>query len=636
MSATPVDPPSAEGQASPSGSPAVSGPPDGRTQPAGAGERPQPAGSSPGPSAEPPSGGAARRHRPWGRALAVLAVVLLGALLERSAADSLVAGRAWAWDETMHAELPAVRILLHLERDEVRAAADVIQECDRYPFVYPLCLAAWQHFAGIGEGQARALGLWLFLLPTLLGVGLLARRAVRLGRVRGLAERDVGGVALDAALLAVLAAVASPLARRYAPTLFLEVPSLLTMVLGLHAWLSRRGAATPRAARRWEWVTGAWLLVAFFTKFNYGLMLVAVVGLDGLLELVLGPERRATLRAALRILGPLALACVWWFLLPLPHGGETAAAHRAAFAEFISGNREMPPIPEWLRRVNWLTGVAPHAAVLVLLLALTAYGLTRLAGRTAVTLLIAGACFAVPVLLHPFQLDRFLMPAALVLWVGGGAGAALLLQRSPRAAALMAAVVCAATVTVPNLRCASWAGMPIAPEGTASRVFQEEHIGRTLGMFGPPASGGLRRGSHEHLIDLVAGAAGPDGRIGWLGQSTEMSPAALHLGLLERGGAVTRFLRDAHRPMDATPVPVTDDPGLTGEDLLAFIDGYDHVLVCQSGDLKNRGQRRWIRDRWHEFISEQEGLVRRRLGVVMVDRPVVGPTPVGIDVVVRP
>ena len=46
--------------------------------------------------------------------------------------------------------------------------------------------------------------------------------------------------------------------------------------------------------------------------------------------------------------------------------------------------------------------------------------------------------------------------------------------------------------------------------------------------------------------------------------------AALHLGLLGRGGAVTRFLADAHQPMDATPLPVTDDPGLSEADLLAM------------------------------------------------------------------
>lgn len=570
------------------------------------------------------------------RALIVAIVIVLGGTLVRGTDAAMASGRAWAWDETMHAELPAVRLLLHLERDEPRAAAAVVQECDRYPFVYPLCLAAWQHFAGIGERQARALGLWLFLLPTLLGVGLLARSLVRQGGGPGLSGIALGEVALDAGMLAVLAAAASPLARRYAPTLFLEVPSLLAMTLGLHAWLARCATPAGRRRRRREWVTGLWLAVAVFTKFNYGLMLVAVIGVDGLVGLATAEDRRAEVRAAARVLAPLLVASLWWFVYPLPSGPETAAAHRAAFIDFIGGNREMMPIPGWLRWTNWIIGVAPHAAFLVLFLLLTLHALTRLARRTSLRVGIALAGFALPVLLHPFQLDRFLLPAAMILWVGAGVGGALLLQRAP---ALMAGALAAATAVallIPNIQFAGWVGMPIDTEGTASRAFQEELVGHTLGPFGPPASGGLRRSSHEHLLDLIAGATGPEDRIGWLGQSTEMSPAALHLGLLERGGSVTRFLRDAHRPMDATPVPLTHDPGLSEEALLTFMGGFDHVVLCQSGDLKDRGQRRWIRDHWHGFISEQEGFTRRRLGVVMVDRPVVGPTPVGIDVLTRP
>ena len=83
--------------------------------------------------------------------------------------------------------------------------------------------------------------------------------------------------------------------------------------------------------------------------------------------------------------------------------------------------------------------------------------------------------------------------------------------------------------------------MPSAPEATASRVCQVEQLGGTLG---PPTAGGLRR--------------------------------------------------DAHLPMDATSLPVMNDPGRTEGEWLASMGRFGHVFMCVSGDLKDRGQRRWI------------------------------------------
>lgn len=537
--------------------------------------------------------------------------------------------RSWGWDETMHAELPAVRMVLHAQEGEWWRMSRVAHSCNQYPFLYPMVLGAWHAVFGLGEAAARALGLVLFLL-VVLGT---ARLAQQVG-----ARSDEppprftgGGWALDAALLGAVLALSSPLARRYAPTTFLEVPCLVVIVWALDAWVARR-RTRPHTARA-DLVAGLWLAAAFFTKFNYALLLFAAVGLDALVELARARGSVAALWSLVRVALPLSIGLTWWFVWPFPFGEVVAAAHRGAFADFIGGNRHMNPMAGWLRATNWLTGVAAHSFVFATLVASSVVFVVVRRTPAAWTLGCALVAFTIPVIAHPFQLDRFLLPAALVLWVVGAAAWARVMNRWPVTFSLSALGLLLACTAVSNFRTTWWVGFPVAPEDTPSRRFQEHHVEVTLGVFGPRASNGLLSSTHDDLLDMVAEGVGPTATVGWLGQSSEMSPAALHLGLLERGGDARRFLEDAHRPMDIEPIPSDRKIEHSADELVAFARRFDHVLLASTGDLKDRKFRGWIRNTWHRPLLESGEVDVRDLGTIFVARPIKGPMPIVIRMV---
>jgi hypothetical protein len=562
------------------------------------------------------------------RAALCLAVLWLGIAFEVPGARPDWAAptaqeQAWGWDETMHAELPAVQMLLHTRRGEWYEAMEVVHECDRYPFAYPMALAAWQGIFGVSQRTARRLGSVLFGLLVLLAVGL-GVQVVRRDR------------RLDTALFVALAAVSAPLARRYAPTLFLEVPALVLIACSLSVWIVRRRAEIGTKKRLGLDLAAGFLIAAtFFTKFNYALLLGIAIGLDSLFELVSAKGQRGTWVSLVRTVLPLACGLAWWFLLPLPLGAEVAAEHRGDFMEFVTGNFEMK-IERWRRITNWLTGVASHSFVFASLVGLGVTFLLRHRTRGGLTLGLGLLAFVVPIVSHPFQLDRFLLPAALVLWVVGGAGAAMFLRAAPRlftACALGLGIACA---QVPVITTAAWLGFPLVEEGNPVREFQEHIVGRALSLFGPPASNGLTRDVHEEIMDLIAEGVGTEDSVGWLGQSSEISPASLHLGLLERGGSAERFLQFAPGPMDIELLPSNVRTDFSQEELLAFARQFDYVVVPSVSDLMARGGRGWVAEAWHQPLRDWPDAEWRTLGSVVVDMFSRGALPVTLQLVSVP
>jgi hypothetical protein len=110
------------------------------------------------------------------RPLLVVAAVVLVAVLPAHlcvAAGRDVAG--WGWDESMHAALPAARMLVGVQEGQFGQSADALLECNRYPFVFPLVLAAGQSLLGIGQDEARWVA-WLFWV--LVGTWGLDRKSV--------------------------------------------------------------------------------------------------------------------------------------------------------------------------------------------------------------------------------------------------------------------------------------------------------------------------------------------------------------------------------------------------------------------------------------------------------------------------
>jgi hypothetical protein len=176
------------------------------------------------------------------RRIAPLAALLLALL----AFLTLPASPAHGWDEAMHLELPAARMLVAMQQGAWSAWADAFLDCSQYPPGWPLVLSLWQGLCGIGETSARALGC--------LSLGLLAH-AVYL--VALAAARDARVAWLGFSIVAL-----SPLCWAYGSTLFLEVPFAAAAAFTLHAWLVR--ADRPHGALR----AGAWFTCAFFIKFN--------------------------------------------------------------------------------------------------------------------------------------------------------------------------------------------------------------------------------------------------------------------------------------------------------------------------------------------------------------------------------
>lgn len=490
--------------------------------------------------------------------------------------------RAWGWDESMHAELPAARVVLALKDGDFGGVFDAINGCAQYPFVWPCVLALVQLVTGISEHACRIAGT-LAWCATLFGVFLVAREVVRALRVaRGVRNGD--RVAPFAAL--VLAA-ACPLALAFAGTLFLEVPATCALVWSLRAWLVRRREGSRRA----ELAAGAWIALLLFTKFNYGLLFGLGIALDLAFEFV--AARRADAfaahawRTAWLALVPV-LACAWWFVLPLPGGFSTGAEHRRVFLEFLGGNQGFAPEP-WSVRLHYLGNLfalTPRVFALELLLALLALRAVKI-GAVRTLLLVLLATY-VPVALHPFHLERFLVPCGPAFWLLAalGAGAAC----ASRAGKTALAAACALALVAPDADrepLAANAGR-LAAEAGPLRDYQHGILDAARDLTGSRAfqSGGLSRAEHTTLSAILAGAIGADERVGWIGMSSEYGPAVLHLALLEHGGSPERFRREALRTLDVTYFG--GDPGWDDARLAEWARGFDVIVHTDPMDLKDR------------------------------------------------
>lgn len=530
---------------------------------------------------------------------------------------------SWGWDESMHAELPAARMVL----GDPGQAVDALMECEQYPFVFPVVLAAGQALFGVSEDVARGTAFGLWVLVGLSALALLGRElGRRVGRTKELA------VALP------LLSFTSPLVWRYAPSLFLEVPFLTVSTLAVWAWL-RRGDGAAQWRRGRELLAGALVAAAFFTKWNYGALLAAGLAADWLVETCIetraGRGRSQALRSVWLAL-PLTVALLWWFAAPLPAGLDVAARHREAFAGFLAGNREQGTTDWNMRLLHWGTGVARVPWLVVLasgwLLAL------RSAHRRPERLLwLLALASIVPVALHPFHLDRFLIPGLLPLWCLAAVGFAresALGDRWPvrqqvTLALVTLAVLAAVYLRIPPHVIADRVGLLVeaTDEGSSKqREYQQHVLDEEWSLAGRVPTAGLPRDVADALLALVAAEVGPEERVAWIGMSSEFSRAALHLGLFERGGSRERFLADSPALMDVTPVPGMALPEFANEEerdgwLAAAAGTFDVVLIASPVDLKGRPQREAIRRRFHVPLVERLGWVPKELGTVRVPRP---------------
>lgn len=558
---------------------------------------------------------------PWRAALAALVLGLFWTLPWSVSPPE----RTWGWDESMHAELPAARMLVAARDGELRRATDVLLDCNQYPFVWPVALAFVQSTTGISELAARVAGTFAWALA-LFGLYLLGAELARAQR------RPHEGQRRNDALvpwLAMALGALSPLALAYAGTLFLEVPFTCVAVFALVAWLRRTTrAGEPGAARR-ELAAGALLTAGFFTKWNYGLLLGFACALDWLVELALtrGARRAFLARAGWLALVP-ALGFAWWLALPLPGGLDVAARHRDALADFLRGNLDGPPTPWPQRLLYWTGAFAPTARFLALELVALAVALRELARPGARLLAIALLAAGLPVWLHPFQLERFLIPEGPAIWSLAALGLARLLPRAPRAKGIALAALALVTLSFPGgdvVRIADALGLlRNEPEVRASQVRTLRGWSR-LDPLRPIPTAGLRREEARAILELVAEEARPTERVGWLGLSSELSPAAIHLALYRASGTRERLLSDSIRPMDVTWLGV--DPQWDDEELARYALDFDVIFATEPPDLRDRAPRRFVAG-YRERLLGALGWEARELGEISIERSAGDPRPV--------
>ncbi|HEV8111524.1 MAG TPA: hypothetical protein VGR31_02015 [Planctomycetota bacterium] len=520
----------------------------------------------------------------------------------------MVLTRSLGWDESMHADLPAVRMLLALKRGEVHAAFDALLGCSQYPFVFPVVLAVVQGIFGIGEAVCRATGTVLWC-TTLFGLFLLGRELAGDQRERSLAPWI--GMAFGAL---------SPMALAFAGTLFLEIPFACASVFALRAWL-RRGSRPGRGS---EIAAGAWIAVAVFTKFNYGLLLGFGLALDWVCEAVVAARAGAfaafARRSAALVLVP-ALSFAWWFLLPLPGGVDVGLEHRRALVAFLSGNQgwERVPYPRRLLDASaWLT-LTPRLFVVLVLAALAAVRVVSRPGVRALVLVFLS--MAVPTLAHPFHLDRFLIPIAIPLWALAGLGLARTLPAHRVLRPALLAALALLTIPFPARAAVRAAGLLGALSADPRvRDYQEAQC-RLWSDLSPTRTlptNGLEARESDRILEILAREAGPNEHVGWFGVSTNLAPAAIHLGLLARGGSVERFLRDAAAPMDVAYFG--DDPAWSDDELAAFASRFDVVFSTEPQDIKGRPGRAWTRA-YRDRLVQKLGWNARLVGSVAIERP---------------
>jgi hypothetical protein len=462
---------------------------------------------------------AARRTGAW---LGLIGALLAAAWLWFAVFERVNLERAWGWDESMHAELPAARMLEYARAGEWRSACAVAVQCDRYPFVVPVYLAAVESVFGVSENVAR------HALVALWCVGLLGLGAL------------VGRCALPKSLhaapfvLAALFVSTTSLSRMYGATLFLEAPFAAVSVLVMHAWLARGERRTWFA----DVLAGGAFTLAFFTKFNYGLLLGIGLALDAVAGLAAQGDQSAL--AWLRRLSWFAflpvLAALWWFVRPWPGDFELGASHREAFVSFLSGNQNFPRVHWDVRVLDWTTLVFPlpfFVAGCWLVLS-SVRRVTHPAVRLAWLVALA---FTVPLTLHPFHLDRFLLPAALPFWALALSEVVTIVARAREH--LLRTVLVAAGVLALSIGAGAWWEARVLdvlglthPDATIAG-YQRQALAHRVSVAAsdPLPTNGLRRRELERFLDLASAAAGPTARVGWLGMSSELSPAVLHLGL---------------------------------------------------------------------------------------------------------
>jgi hypothetical protein len=205
------------------------------------------------------------------------------------------------WDEGAHS-LFAVSIATDIRRGDLAALAYDVYRQVYWPPLHSCLAGAAVLWFGERTAVVRSVSTLAYLL---LPIALVA--SARIMHARADARRG-----WTAAAIAGLLAVAIPAFITYASSALLELTALLSLVATLLAafWAER---APDRPGRRTLVALG--LLATFFLKTNYGLLLIAAIALDMVIEARWSGRPLMSRRNACVVI-PVAVVLAIWFAYP--------------------------------------------------------------------------------------------------------------------------------------------------------------------------------------------------------------------------------------------------------------------------------------------------------------------------------
>lgn len=211
----------------------------------------------------------------------------------------VLAHRAYPFDndEAAHA-VPALLMLRELQTGDLAGFAREVYGQDFYPPGAAVFLIPAYLVAGPSPVVARLASVAALILAMLVLFALARAIDPARGAVAGL-------------IAVTLTLTARPLLTN-AGLAMLEAPGLLVCLLLLWAYV--RAARRPSVAR--FVAVGVLLAAAFLTKYTYGLVTLAAVGLSELVEASVRHERSGLPRRWLLMFGPFLLLLAAWFFRP--------------------------------------------------------------------------------------------------------------------------------------------------------------------------------------------------------------------------------------------------------------------------------------------------------------------------------
>ncbi len=208
------------------------------------------------------------------------------------------------WDQSAHA--------LHglLIASDARSGDWIAVLLDSYKQVYWPFLHSWLTavaFLVVGPGNVAARSVSLVCFVILVVAVFLAGRAMRGGRAVAAPDGDACG------FLAAVLTLTSPPLLGFATNVMLEIPALAALVATLFVRfeLRRRGARPAAYA-----LVGAAIMVTYFLKANYGLLLLIVFAADALIEASFRPRSLLTRQHAYTLAPIVVSGAVWFAYLP--------------------------------------------------------------------------------------------------------------------------------------------------------------------------------------------------------------------------------------------------------------------------------------------------------------------------------